>query len=46
MDNYVIPLAINIASNVICSLFDKCIFFVFVSIDSTVVLVKTSISPD
>lgn len=46
MDIYVIPLAINMASNDICSLFDRFIVFLLVSIDSTLVLVKTSTSPD
>lgn len=46
MDIYVIPLAINKASNVNCSLFDKYTTFVLVSIDSTLVLVRSSMSPD
>lgn len=46
MNIYDIPLAINMASKDICSLFDKFTIFLFVSIYSTLVLVKTSISPD
>jgi len=46
MGIYVIPLAINKASKVNCSLFDKYTIFLLVSIDSILVLVRISMSPD